>query len=58
MTAELINTGSELLLGQVTNTHLPFLAKALKSLSQMDPTYAPPSRNPSDAQMSYSSLAA
>lgn len=29
MTAELINTGSELLLGQVTNTHLPFLAKAL-----------------------------
>ena len=29
MTAELINTGSELLLGHVTNTHLPFLAKAL-----------------------------
>lgn len=29
MTAELLNTGSELLLGQVTNTHLPFIAKAL-----------------------------
>ncbi|MBX7157944.1 MAG: competence/damage-inducible protein A [Verrucomicrobiae bacterium] len=32
MTLELINTGSELLLGQILNTHLPYLAQKLAEL--------------------------
>lgn len=32
MRVEIINTGTELLLGQVTNTHLPFLAQSLFGL--------------------------
>ncbi len=32
MRVEIINTGTELLLGQVTNTHLPFLARSLFGL--------------------------
>ena len=32
MRVEIINTGTELLLGQVTNTHLAFLAQGLFGL--------------------------